>query len=120
MGKSISAIVLITLFICLWSVGTYTYINHVSEEFCQRIENAEKDISKEEIKEISDDWDKTKKKLMYLMNHRDVEEVSTALLRGYYESASGKEDMAKKEIALAKFLLEELVEREKFSLQNLL
>lgn len=120
MGKSISAVVLIALFICLWSVGTFGFINNISEDFIFRIENAEKSTKADEIKKIYDDWDKEKKKLMYIMNHRDVEEVSTALLRGYHESTSGRYDMAKKEIALAKFLLKELVEREKFSLQNLL
>ena len=57
---------------------------------------------------------------MYIMNHRDVEQVSEALLRGKAELLSGRIDMALQEIDVARFYLSELTEREKLSIENLL
>lgn len=120
MAKSIAVLVVIAILIGVWSVTTYSYVSGIVESFTQRLDKLTENPDKAEIKDINKDWEKHKRRLMYIMNHRDVEQVSEALLRGEKELLSGREDMALKEISVARFYLKELTEREKFSLENLL
>ena len=120
MAKSVAVLVVIALLIGIWSVTTYSYVDKTVDTFAERLDKIAQAPDKNEIKDINKDWEKHKRRLMYIMNHRDVEQVSEALLRGEKELLSGRVDMALKEISVAKFYLKELTEREKFSLENLL
>lgn len=120
MAKSIAVLVVIALLVGIWSISAYSYVSATVEKYTQRIEKLMETPEKQGIKQINDDWENDKRHLMYIMNHRDVEQVSEALLRSEKEIFAGRVDMALQEIAVARFYLKELTEREKFSLENLL
>ena len=120
MTKSIAVLVIMAILIVAISTASSVFVNDVAKRFEPQLNKAMKNPEEALIREIYNDWDKEKKTLLYIMNHRDIEEVSESLVRSYRESASKRFDVALEELSVAKFKLKELVEREKFSLENIL
>lgn len=119
MAKSIISVSIIFLLILTGSIGGYLYTDNIVKSYSARLEDALKNPQTELLDKVEKDWDNDKNKLMYLMNHRDIESVSTSLIRAKEEAAAGRDDMALQEIAVAKFMLDELLEREKLSPENI-
>lgn len=119
MAKSIIAVAVIAVVIVTASSASFIYTKRMVESYTERIEQAQKNPDAQLLKEITQNWDSDKNKLMFIMNHRDIESVSTGLIRACEEASAGRADMAVTELAVAKFLLSELEEREKFSFENI-
>ena len=119
MIKSVIAAALIIIITATSVVLAFNHTIKTVDDFKERLDKAYMNPVSQDLKNISDEWDKEKKSLMFLINHRDVEAISVSILRAYEESAAGRPDMAIQEISVAKFQLEELVEREKFSFENI-
>lgn len=118
MARSVIVAVSVLVIISVASVVSFYYTENTVAEFSERLEKAGSDPIK--LGEISDLWDKRKKPLMLIINHRDLENISVSLIRAHREAESGRLDMALEECDVAKFLMEELVERERLSLENIL
>ena len=118
MARSVIVAVSMLIIISLASAYSYYYTQSVVEDFTARIEKAGADPDK--LADISNAWDERKKPLMMIINHRDIENISVALIRAQREAENGRLDMALEESDVAKFMLEELVEREKISIENIL
>ncbi|MBQ6998483.1 MAG: DUF4363 family protein [Clostridia bacterium] len=119
MAKSVIAVSVIFVLILIGSIGGYFYTDNMVKSYSVRLDKALENPDVNLLKEVEQNWDKDKNSLMYLMNHRDIESVSTSLIRAREEAAAERYDMAVQEIAVAKFLLDELIEREKLSPENI-
>lgn len=119
MAKSIISVSVIFILILTGSIGGYIYTDKIVKNHSEKLDKALKNPQTEILNEIEKEWDKDKNKLMYIMNHRDIESVSTSLIRAKAEASAGREEMALQEIAVAKFMLDELLEREKVLPENI-
>ena len=119
MAKSVIVVVSIILLTAFAVVFGFRHTIDTVEEFAQRLDAAYLDPKTDALKNIAEEWDKEKKTLMFLINHRDVESVSISMIRAYEEALAGRYEVAVQEISVAKFQLEELVERERISLENI-
>lgn len=117
MKKTIIVTAIILSLIITGSVTSFVYTKNMVESFSEELRRAGSDYS--EIGKIRSQWDNKKTILMLFMNHRDIEEVSVSLLRAEAEAKEGREGAALQEIELAVFLMEELVERERLSAENI-
>lgn len=116
MARTIIIAAVIILIIFLGAAVSFMYTENIITGFADELRNLSE---LDEIHRIREDWDDKKNVLMLFMNHRDIEEVSVALIRATEEAKTGEEADAKREISLAVFLMEELVEREKLSAENI-
>lgn len=119
MAKSIISVSIIFLLILAGSIGSYFYTENMVKSYSNRLDEALENPDADLLTEVEKNWDNDKNKLMYLMNHRDIESVSTSLIRAKAEASAGRDDMALQEISVAKFMLDELLEREKLSPENI-
>lgn len=119
MTKSIVALAVIVFLAAGGVVCGYIYTKTTAEAYLAPLEEAYKSPNAEKLAELSERWGKDKKTLMLIINHRDIEAVSTALIRACEEAASSRFDMAAEEVSVAKFLITELVAREKLSFENI-
>lgn len=119
MAKSITALVIIAIITSGAVAGAFFHTKNVTEAYITPLEEAYLTPHTDRLKTLSDRWNDDKKTLMLIINHRDIEAVSTALLRAYEEAAAQRYDMAAEEISVAKFLLGELLEREKLNFENI-
>ena len=117
MTRSVLVASAMLVIIAISSVISYYYTESVVEDFTARLEKAGSDPNK--LSEISNDWNERKKPLMMIINHKDVENISVSLIRAQREAENGRLDMALEESDVAKFMLEELLEREKLSAENI-
>lgn len=116
MARTVIIAAVIILIIFSGAAVSFMYTENIITGFADELRSL-KDLS--EISRIRDEWDEKKNILMLFMNHRDVEEVSVALIRASEEAETGQRDDARRELSLAVFLMEELVEREKLSVENI-
>ncbi len=119
MAKSVIAVSVIFVLILIGSIGSYFYTQNMVKSYSDRLDEALENPDAKLLTEVEKNWDSDKNKLMYIMNHRDIESVSTSLIRAREEATAERYDMAVQEIAVAKFMLEELLEREKLSPENI-
>lgn len=119
MAKSIIAVAVILILILTGAVGSFWYTSSTVEEFTSFLEEIKDGTDASALDAIVDRWEDKKQPLMLMINHRDVENISVALIRARRESAAGRYDMAAQEIEVAMFLMDELIEREKLSVENI-
>ncbi len=117
MAKSLIILAVIVVVILSASAASYYYTVTTVEEVSKMLEEAGTDQSA--LGEVSRVWEEKKQPLMFIINHRDIESISVALLRAHREAANGRHDMAKEEAEVAAFLMDELSEREKLSTANI-
>lgn len=124
MAKSVVICVCIALIVGLVSALSAVYIKNTAEYMSSSLEDAveEKDTEKLSaiLKETEKYWERRKETLLLLVSHRDVENVSLALLRAKERTSAGRRDDAEQEIKTVIFLVEELYERESLSLGNII
>ena len=118
MKRTLIITAVILALITAGAVLSFMYTEKTIEKFSADLKNTGSNY--EELRKIRTQWDEKKTVLMLFMNHRDIEDVSIALIRAESQSKNGRDGMALQEIELAVFLMEELVEREKFSIENIL
>lgn len=119
MAKSIVALVAIAAIATVAVVCGFLYTETTARAYLAPLEEAYANPNAENLSELAESWGRDKKMLMLIINHRDIEAVSTALIRAREEAASARYDVAAEEISIAKFLITELVEREKLSFENI-
>ncbi len=124
MGKSVTICVCIALIVGSVSAMSAVYIKNTAEYMSSSLEDVaeEKDTEKlsARLKETEKYWDRRKEILLLLVSHRDVENVSLALLRAKERTSAGRMDDAEQEIKTVIFLVGELYERESLSLGNII
>ncbi len=118
MGRSVIVAVIILILIVTASRISMKYTETTANEFTERLDKAGADAG--ELKAICEDWEEKKIPLMLIIDHRDIEEVSLSLIRACHEAENGRAHMAKQETDIAKFLIRELVERERLSVENIM
>ncbi len=119
MARSVTAAVAILLIIGIGSVGSYLYIAGTIDTLTEQLEEIRQTPDIHKLEEISDKWEDKKLTLMFIINHRDIENISISLIRAKHELLAGRENMAVQEIDVSLFLMEELIEREKLSPANI-
>lgn len=75
--------------------------------------------STERATTLFDEWNEKKKVIMCLTNHRDIENVSLSLIKVKQQTENGELEEAVKETETALFLVNDLVEKERFSIENI-
>lgn len=118
MARSVIVASAMLLIIIIASWVSFYYTEATVTEFTAHLEKAGSDP--DALGKIAEQWEERKQPLMLIINHRDMESISVALIRAHREAESGRLDMALQESDVAKFLMEELVERERLSLENIL
>ena len=116
MAKTVIIAAVIILIIFSGAAVSFMYTENIITGFADELRSLD-DLN--EIHRIREEWDDKKNVLMLFMNHRDIEDVSVALIRASEEVETGEKPDAQREIALAVFLMEELVERERLSVENI-
>ena len=116
MAKTVIIAALIILIIFSGATASFIYTEKTITGFADELRSLD---NLNNIHRIREDWDDKKNILMLFMNHRDIEDVSVALIRASEEAETGEIADTRREIALAVFLMEELVERERLSVENI-
>lgn len=117
MAKSLIILTVIAVVIISASAACYFYTVTTVGEVSEMLQEAGTDA--DSLGRLLQMWEERKKPLMFITNHRDIENISVALLRAHQEAISGRLDMAKQEAKVAAFLMNELIEREKLSPANI-
>lgn len=124
----ISTIIVVIIFIGNCITENYTKqsveeaINDLSElreELIKQDDDINIDIAKERINNVHDKWDSRYKKLVYYIEHDELEKVETELtgLKGYIEKEEYTEAIP--ELDKSVFILEHIKDKTSFKLKNI-
>lgn len=124
MKNSVIYAVAIGLAIGTATVASFLYTEKTTNYVVQSLENTRISLDKgehtDELSKLVDSWEEKKKYLMFIINHRDVENVSVSLIKAKQRAEGGEFQEAIKEIEIAIFLVKELTEKERLVIENVL
>lgn len=92
----------------------------LSKELQYTVSNENEIRTGEILNEIEEGWEKVKKPLLLVLNHNDVDNVDMALMLTRASVAEWDKDICYQNASLLCFYLDELLDTEKLSLENIL
>ena len=122
MGKSIAAALLISVVILAVTVVSFLYTKNTENLMINTLSQVEKNLELQNSQGIDDAiniWKNRKTYLTYIINHRDIEEISKALLKTKKEAECQNFDAALNNLAVAVFHIKNLPENERVSVGNI-
>ena len=122
MGKSIAAALLISVVILAVTVVAFLYTKNTENLMINTLSQVEKNLELQNSQGIDDAiniWKNRKTYLTYIINHRDIEEISKALLKTKKEAECQNFDAALNNLAVAVFHIKNLPENERVSVGNI-
>ncbi len=122
MKSSVIYAITIGLLIGAATVTAFLYTSSTTDFVTESLEKARTSLDRgektEELAALVDSWEEKKKYLMFIINHRDIENVSVSLIKAKQRAEGGEFDEAIKEIEIATFLVNELTEKERLVMEN--
>lgn len=127
MYKEIIITVIIVVLVIVGDVLSQRYTEACVEEMNNDLENLKEIILSNSdnkkinsnISSIENKWEEMKEKLVYYLEHDELEKVNTQLteIKGYLEADEAKESISK--IENCKFLLTHIKDKEAFNFKNI-
>ncbi len=114
--KSLYFALAIGVLLCIVTISSTVYMGKISKTMVSMTE----DIAFDGIEQIESYWNKNKKVLMALTNHKNCEEITHSISR-IKEYISGGEEYyydAAAELGILKDLCEDIIEHEKLNYYN--
>jgi len=99
---------------------TKTASEFMADELSLAVESIEKGAGSETLDNTIMKWEEERKILMFILNHRDIDDISLSLLKAKQKLSAGKDQEAVDEIKVAIFLVKGLHEKEKIKTENIL
>ena len=122
MAKSIITATAILLFIITITVTSFIYTKNTTDIMTASVaslrENLEKSV-KSGIDETVNVWESRKTYLTYIINHRDIRNISESLLKTKQKAENDEFEEAIEELEVALFYIKALPENEKVTIGNI-
>ena len=120
----ISIILVILIFVGEFVTQNYTKkgIDSIKDELQQlklSLNNNNEEDAKEQVEEVYNNWEQKNKRLSFYIEHEELEEVETNLTVCRSFTQTGNYDLAISELERTVFVLEHIVDKYSFNLQNI-
>lgn len=112
-------IVTLDIFLQNYTKTSTMEIEELLSEIKESIENKDTDSQKDKLNELDKTWEEKHNKLAYYIEHDELENVDSSIVKVRYFLENGDIPSAIAELETGKFVLKHIEDKYKFNFQNI-